>query len=107
MNAEPVRDRAADDPAVLCYVESSALLSALLEHDVKALATLSEKTVKVTSALTFAETYRAVLRARLDGRLNVAQERTAIRAIRTFERRCTVIDVSATVPPLPFPANSH
>jgi len=51
----------------------------------------------VTSALTFAEASRAVVRARAGGRLTVAQEQSAIRALRTFERRCFLVEVDRAV----------
>jgi predicted nucleic acid-binding protein len=51
----------------------------------------------VTSGLTFAESARAVVRARVTGRLTPEQERAALRALRTFERRCDVIAVSDAV----------
>jgi hypothetical protein len=48
----------------------------------------------VTSAITFAEANRAVVRARVAGRLTVTQERDAVRALQTFERRCIIVTVS-------------
>jgi predicted nucleic acid-binding protein len=51
----------------------------------------------VTSALTFAETMRAVVRARVAGRLTAEQERAAVRALGTFRRRCFVLDVDDAV----------
>lgn len=79
------------------YVESSALLAALLEHDTAALNALRAAARRVTSALTFAEGARAILRARISGRLSAAEERSAVQALRTFERRCFIIAVSETV----------
>ena len=54
-------------------------------------------TQHVTSALTFAEAGRAIIRARATGRLTAAQEQAAVRALRTFERRCFVVDVDRAV----------
>jgi predicted nucleic acid-binding protein len=54
-------------------------------------------TQHVTSALTFAEAGRAILRARAAGRLTSAEEQAAVRALRTFERRCFVLDVDREV----------
>jgi predicted nucleic acid-binding protein len=51
----------------------------------------------VTSALAFAETGRAIIRARATGRLTAEQEQAAVRALRTFERRCFVLDVNRAV----------
>lgn len=81
----------------LRYVESSALLAALLEQDPSALAALRAGDRLVTSGLTFAESARAVVRARVSGRLTPEQERAALRALRTFERRCGVIAVTDAV----------
>jgi predicted nucleic acid-binding protein len=44
--------------------------------------------------LTFAETARAILRARVAGRLTAEQERAAVQALRRFERRCYVVAVT-------------
>jgi predicted nucleic acid-binding protein len=51
----------------------------------------------VTSALTLAETARAILRARLTGRLTPDEERASIQALRRFERRCYVVAVTDVV----------
>jgi predicted nucleic acid-binding protein len=77
-------------------MESSALVAALLEHDTAAM-TAPAGTQHVTSAVTFAETGRAIIRARATGRLTASQEQAAVRALRTFERRCFVVDVERTV----------
>ena len=69
------------------------MLAALLEQDVGALRALRVPGHRVTSALTVAEANRAVLRARIAGRLNVTQERDALFAIQSFARRCTVVGV--------------
>lgn len=79
------------------YIESSALLAALLEHDPDAIAALKVDGTRVTSALTFAEAYRAVVRARVGGRLTSSEERAAVIALHTFERRCSVVAVSDAV----------
>ena len=79
------------------YIESSGLLAALLEHDAAARTTLRGPGRPITSALTLAEAARAVLRARVGGRLTPDEERAAIRALRTFERRCTIISVTDAV----------
>lgn len=51
----------------------------------------------VTSALTIAEAGRAIIRARATGRLMSAQEHAAVLALRTFERRCFILDVDGAV----------
>jgi predicted nucleic acid-binding protein len=79
------------------YIESSALLAALLEHDASAADVLRAPGQRVTSALTFAEASRGIVRARVAGRLTSLQERSALRALRTFERRCAVVAVTDAV----------
>jgi len=79
------------------YIESSALLAALLEHDSAALDALRTDGRRVTSALTFAEASRALVRARVAGRLTPAEERASLRALHTFERRCAVVAVTDDV----------
>ncbi|HEX5110120.1 MAG TPA: type II toxin-antitoxin system VapC family toxin [Vicinamibacterales bacterium] len=83
--------------ASIRYIESSALLAALLEQDAGALSDLRELGIRVTSALTFAEASRALIRARAAGRITPNEERQALRALRTFERRCSVVAVTSEV----------
>lgn len=85
------------DVAGVRYIESSALVAALLEHDAGALQAIRARGRVVTSALTIAETARAILRARTAARLTAAQERAAVRALRRFERRCFVVAVTDPV----------
>jgi predicted nucleic acid-binding protein len=87
----------ADSAAGLRYIESSALLSALLEQDAAARKALQATGRRVTSALTFAEAARALVRARVAGRLSSAEERAALRWLQTFRRRCDVFSVTQTV----------
>jgi hypothetical protein len=79
------------------YVESSALLAALLEQNAGALRALRARGVRVTSALTFAEASRGLIRARAAGRISEVEERAALRALQTFERRCSVVSVTGGV----------
>jgi predicted nucleic acid-binding protein len=79
------------------YIESSTLLAALLEQDPAALDALRAEGHRVTSALTFAEASRAIVRARVADRLTPAEERAALRGLRTFERRCAVFAVTDAV----------
>lgn len=90
------RGREAPAPAAVAfrYIESSALLAGLLEQDADVILALRKDGERVTSALTFAEAHRAIVRARVAGRLKPLEERAAIVALQTFERRCTVIAVS-------------
>jgi predicted nucleic acid-binding protein len=79
------------------YIESSALLAALLERDAAALKSVRARGRQVTSALTIAESARAILRARLGARLTGDEERAAVRALRRFERRSFVVAVTDSV----------
>jgi uncharacterized protein len=83
--------------ASLRYIESSALVAALLEQDADVLKELRELGRRITSALTFAEAARALLRARVTRRITLAEERAALRALQTFERRCAVVAVTEAV----------
>jgi predicted nucleic acid-binding protein len=83
--------------ASLRYIESSALLTALLEQDADALEELRAIGQRVTSALTFTESSRALIRARAAGRITHADERAALRALQTFERRCAIVAVTGAV----------
>lgn len=76
------------------YIESSALVAALLERDADALKSVRTRGRRVTSALTIAEAARAILRARAAARLTIDQERAAVRALRRFERRCFLVAVT-------------
>ena len=90
--------RAVERAAVgILYVESSALVAALLEHDAEALKSLRARARQITSALTLAETARAIVRARIGERLTIDAERAAVRALRRFERRCYVVAVTDDV----------
>ena len=79
------------------YIESSALVAALLERDAAALNALRTKDRQVTSALTLAEGARAILRARASARLTADEERAVVRGLRRFERRCYVIAITDAV----------
>jgi predicted nucleic acid-binding protein len=85
------------EPAAIRYVESSALVAALLEHDAAALKSVRARGRRVTSALTFAEAARAILRARTAARLTAEQERASLRALQRFERRCYLVAVTDAV----------
>lgn len=73
------------------------MLAALLEHDVSAQNAMRGQGRRVTSALTLAQANRGVVRARVSGRLTAEQERRAIRALRTFARRCDLVAVTDAV----------
>jgi predicted nucleic acid-binding protein len=78
-------------------MESSALVAALLEHDTAIVKKFPRRTQQVTSALALAEAGRAIIRARASGRLTAEEEQAAVRALRTFERRCFILDVDRAV----------
>ena len=78
------------------YVETSALLAALLEQDAAARSALRGRR-RITSALTFAEASRALVRARVAGRLTPADERAGLRWLQGFRRRCDVVAVTDAV----------
>ena len=79
------------------YIESIALAAALLERDSNALESVRTPGHRVTSALTIAETARAILRARATARLTADEERAAVGALRRFELRCYVAGVTDAV----------
>jgi predicted nucleic acid-binding protein len=73
------------------------LVAALLERDPAALKSVRTTGRHVTSALTIAETARAILRARAGARLTAEEERAAVRALRRFERRSYLVAVTDAV----------
>lgn len=79
------------------YVESSALVAALLEHDLAVIKRVPRGTRQVTSVLTFSEAQRAIIRARTAARLTAEDEKAAVRGLRTFERRCFLLDLDRAV----------
>ena len=89
--------RAEDGNASFRYIETSALLAALLEQDAAAQRAVAHKGRRITSALTFAEATRGILRARIGSRLSAEEERAAIRWLRSFRRSCDVMSVTESV----------
>jgi len=81
----------------LVYVESSALLAALLEQDAQVDAMINTAVRCVASALTFAEANRGLIRARMAGRVTAEQERLAILGLEAIANGCDVVAVSAEV----------
>ena len=79
------------------YIESSALVAALLERDTAARASIRVHGKRVTSALTLAEAARAIFRARASGRLSEANERAATRSLQVFARACDIVSVTDDV----------
>lgn len=81
----------------LCYVETSGLLAALFEQDSAAKRALRAATHRVTSALTFAEAQRAVVRGVRTDRLTPDQARMVAQALETFAKRCRVVGITEDV----------
>lgn len=79
------------------YIESSALVAAILEGDAAGKTSIRAQGQRATSALTIAETTRAVLRARLSGRITVQQHRAAVLTLQRFARRCHIVAVTETI----------
>jgi len=79
------------------YIESSALVAAVLEGDAAAKASIRAQGKRVTSALTIAETTRAFLRASLAGRITAQQHRAALLALQSFARRCHIVSITETI----------
>ena len=79
------------------YVETSAVLAALLEGDSAARRSLRRRGPLVTSAITFAETRRGLVRARHAARLTAGQERAAVRAVMRLRARSIVVAVTDDV----------
>ena len=73
------------------------MLAALLEHDAQAIKALRAKGRRVTSALTLAEGSRAILRARLTGRITPEQERAALRGLHRFGRRSYIVAITDAI----------
>lgn len=78
------------------YVETSALLRALLEGDDDLRAALRGEGL-FTSELTFVEAARSVRRARREGRLDAAAAREVERQLAGFERTCVTIGLEDEV----------
>ncbi len=79
------------------YLESSALLAAILERDPGAMRAVRRRGRRVTSVLTIAESHRALVRARATNRLDAGQVRAAVRALRAFAARCDLVAISDDV----------
>jgi predicted nucleic acid-binding protein len=94
--SEP-RRREPTNGADIRYIESSALLAAILERDAGAIAAIRKPGRRVTSALTIVESSRAILRAAAAKRLDAKQVQAAARAIRTFAARCDVVAITHDV----------
>lgn len=78
------------------YVETSALLRVVLEGD-ETLRPLLMGEGRYSSALTFAEAARAILRARREGRLDLRGAREAQKRVAQFGRSCGIMAVDDLV----------
>lgn len=84
-------------PATAVYVDTSALMRALLENDAELLQLLRDASVRVTSELTLTEAPRTLWRARIAKRITAAQQQSLLQAIREFEAHCRIIELDRTV----------
>lgn len=78
------------------YVETSALLRALLEGDAELRRIIAGEGL-FTSTLTFVESARAISRARRERRIDAAQARELERTLSAFERACDAVALSDEV----------
>lgn len=93
----PAAKRSSERAVSFRYIETSALLSALLEQDTSAQRAVTDRGRRITSALTFAEATRGLIRARLGRRISAEDERAGLRWLRAFRRSCDVMHVSESV----------
>ncbi len=84
-------------PTALRYLETSALVSATIEKDADALASLAADGEIVASALTFAEARRATIVGRVTGRFDADAERQIIAALAACERRADIVQITPDV----------
>lgn len=79
------------------YIETSALLAALLDKQPAAKRALERAVRPYASRLTFVEARRAVIRARAGGQLDAAQERAVVHAIQTFAAECHTVPLTEEI----------
>lgn len=89
--------RAGEGVVSFRYIETSALLCALLEQDVVAQRAVMDHGCRITSALTFAVATRVLIRARLRDRISADIERAARRWLSGLRRNCNVMNITASV----------
>ena len=61
------------------------------------MAEIAELGLRLASALTFTESTRALLRARVTHRITLVEERTALRKLRALEANSTVLTITTDV----------
>jgi predicted nucleic acid-binding protein len=69
----------------------------MLEGDAAAKASIRAHGQRVTSVLTITEASRAVLRARLSGRITDRQQRAALLSLQRFARRCHLVSLTESI----------
>lgn len=95
--------RAVDEPdlpaggATYRYIETSGLVAALLDEDATTRLAVRGEGKRIASALTFVESARALLQARVAGRISPGDERALSRRLRRFEQRCEIVGISDTI----------
>jgi predicted nucleic acid-binding protein len=75
------------------YLESSIVVAAILEADAEAKEAVRALGMRMTSALTLAETGRAIARARATNRISAQDAHAAVRSLNRLEQRVTVLDI--------------
>jgi len=88
---------AAERPAGLRYIESSALVAALVDGDEAAHTSIDADGVCVTSELTLAEARRTITRRRVGRAISPEREREVHLLIDAFEQQCDVIRVTSSI----------
>lgn len=81
----------------LRYIESSALVAAMLERDAAARGSIRARGQRVISALTIAEGKRALVRAQLTSRITMQQYRAVLQTLQRFARRCHIVSVTESI----------
>ena len=92
-----VREQAAGTQVAITYVESSAVVAGWLEGDTAARHALVSPGRLVTSAITFAEARRAIVRARAGRRISADQEASILQGLAAQAAHCQLAPVSDTV----------
>jgi len=81
-------------PYRVTYVESSALVRALLDRDAAVAKALDDSGRHVTSAVTFAEAQRALVRARVAGRISAKAEAALFEYLERRQARFEILAVT-------------
>lgn len=83
--------------ALFRYIETSGLVAGLLDEDATARLAITGEGQRIASALTFAEAARALLHARIAGRVSPDDERALLRRLRRFAQRCEIFAISDSI----------